>query len=108
MEGGEDDAALQGTTPDPDEGHSNPCEKVDETPASQTANDEQEPGKTEGEGDTEKSSPEDVNEPKEAEFPPIDPAAGSEAVAVDGADAKDIVNQFPIGHLRRQRIADCK
>lgn len=47
----------------------------------------------------------EVNEPKEAEFPPIDPAAGSEAVAVDGADAKDIVNQCSNRHRTAQRIA---
>lgn len=46
-----------------------------------------------------------MNEPKEAEFPPIDPAAGSEAVAVDGADAKEIVNWFLIRHRTAQRIA---
>jgi hypothetical protein len=51
------------------------------------------PETTEGNAVTEKPSTEVGKEPKEAEFPPIDPAAGSDAHAAEGGGTGDMVSR---------------
>ncbi len=51
------------------------------------------PETTEGNAFTEKPSTEVGKEPKEAEFPPIDPAAGSDAHAAEGGGTGDMVSK---------------
>ena len=77
----------------PGEDKTETSKEPDENPPSQIDNDESAAEQTQGNGDAENPSPEGASEPKEAQFPPIDPGAGSDTAAVEGDSAENTVSE---------------
>lgn len=91
---------MDEAAPNPDTGDTEPPAESGQTPETQVETTESTPDATteatenseaaEADVPAETSNPEESKEPKEANFPPIDPAAGSDDAKADGEEPNKV------------------
>lgn len=85
-------AASTNSAPQPDEGCSEPAVVAGDSPTPALPDSTENTPEMAGEDTTKGPGSEGTSEPKEAVFPPIDPAAGSAATVAEGEHAGEIVS----------------
>lgn len=91
-----EEAASADSAPKPDEGSSEPTAEAGETQTPAPPESIEPALESVGDDKTNEPRSEGTNEPKQAVFPPIDPAAGSAATAAEGKGCGENVSQYGI------------
>lgn len=85
-------AASADSAPKSDEGCSEPSAVAGDAPTPARSDSSEPTPEMAGDDTTKEPSSEGTSEPKQAVFPPIDPAAGSAATVAEGQNAGEIVS----------------